>query len=386
MARRNKYIFAKKRKSQKIKERIVIVLIMIGILVVLAFLYVNLFGTASKVTLRDDLTAELGSEAYVSEYIEEISGGTLIEDKKIDTSKVGEVNCDVGLDIDGNARVYDFNVTVVDTTEPAIEGSDSFTVLRGVDFDLKSQFVASDNSDGQLDLGIKGEYDLNVAGEYPLTVEAADSSGNVGSKAIVLKVIDISKQEGDITFLTGNGFTATREAGLTTIDGNVIVNKTFSVPETYGPGGILNDVWNAWGEMSNAAYNDGVYIYILSGYRSYYTQNNLYESYVLQSGRDEADTYSARPGHSEHQIGLAIDINSVAADFEETAEGKWLAENSYKYGYILRYPENKQDATGYIYKPYHFRYVGKDLAETLYNGGDWITLEEYYGLTSSYPN
>ena len=130
----------------------------------------------------------------------------------------------------------------------------------------------------------------------------------------------------------------------------------------------------------------GLNIWIQSGYRSYELQSELYNNYVNRDGKLAADTYSARPGHSEHQTGLAFDLNTISDDFAYTNEGKWVNENAWKYGYILRYPKGKDDITGYKYEPWHFRYVGKDLAKELYNGGDWITLEEHFDLTSIYSD
>ena len=99
-------------------------------------------------------------------------------------------------------------------------------------------------------------------------------------------------------------------------------------------------------------------------------------------------TYSARPGHSEHQTGLAMDILTSSTSESKTPQFKpaldWLADNAYKHGFILRYPEGKNHITGYIFEPWHYRYVGTELAEILYNNGDWITLEEYFGIDSAY--
>ena len=136
--------------------------------------------------------------------------------------------------------------------------------------------------------------------------------------------------------------------------------------------------------MANAASSAGLSIRVVSGFRSYNTQNNLYNNYVNRDGRAAADTYSARPGHSEHQTGLAADINLVDDSFEYTSEGQWLNNNAYKYGFILRYPKGKTSETGYIYESWHYRYVGVDLATKLYNGGNWISLENYFGITSQY--
>ena len=136
--------------------------------------------------------------------------------------------------------------------------------------------------------------------------------------------------------------------------------------------------------MKSAANAEGVDFDVFSGYRSYTNQKYTYQGWVNKDGQAAADTYSARPGHSEHQSGLAADINGYGAIFDESKATEWLAKNCYKYGFILRYPEGKQGITGYVYESWHFRYVGVDLATKLYNNGNWITLEEYFGITSEY--
>ena len=168
------------------------------------------------------------------------------------------------------------------------------------------------------------------------------------------------------------------------INNILIANKTYSLPSTYTPG-LLPELNNAFEKLKNAAAEDGISLKIISGFRSYHSQNSIYNNYVARDGKKEADTYSARPGHSEHQTGLAIDVNSLMFDFGETKEGKWLQNHAHQYGFIIRYPEGKEAITGYRYEPWHLRYVG-ELSKELYNDGNWITLEEYLGITSNYKN
>ena len=144
----------------------------------------------------------------------------------------------------------------------------------------------------------------------------------------------------------------------------------------YGVGQMERVAAQNFKEMSDAAKKDGISIYNVSGYRSYNTQKSLYNNYVARDGKAKADTYSARAGTSEHQTGLATDINSVSSSFENTNAYKWLIKNSYKYGFILRYPKGKEFITGYMYEPWHYRYVGKDVAKIIYEKD--ITYEEYY--------
>ena len=136
--------------------------------------------------------------------------------------------------------------------------------------------------------------------------------------------------------------------------------------------------------MKKDAQKEGLNLYISSGFRSYERQRSIYNNYVNTDGVKKADTYSAKAGHSEHQSGLAFDLNTIDESFANTKEGKWVSDNCYKYGLILRYPKGKENITGYMYESWHLRYVGKELAEKLYNNGKWITLEEYYGIESKY--
>ncbi len=172
--------------------------------------------------------------------------------------------------------------------------------------------------------------------------------------------------------------------GLTYIDGLIIANKTYSLPPDYDPG-VNEEALAAFEKMAaDAMENDGIYLTIVSGYRSYEVQDWLYHSYVQERGIENADKISARPGHSEHQTGYAFDINTTASSFAGTPEAEWLEQNSYKYGFIIRYELGKEETTGYSYEPWHIRYIGKEYAEKVYQSG--LSLEEYLGITSKYPD
>ena len=171
--------------------------------------------------------------------------------------------------------------------------------------------------------------------------------------------------------------------GVTTINGVIIVNKSYSLPSDYG-NGLTTDTLKAFQEMQNAAKEENLNLFIRSGFRSYLDQTIVYDKWVKKDGQEVADTYSARPGYSEHQTGLAMDLNSIDQDFADTKEFAWLNENAYKYGFILRYPQEKEEITGYIYEPWHYRYVGVELSKELYNNGNWLTLEEYFEIDSKY--
>lgn len=169
--------------------------------------------------------------------------------------------------------------------------------------------------------------------------------------------------------------------GLTYFDGILVVNKTYALPADYAPG-VNAEAQAAFEEMQADAAAEDLNIYISSGFRSYDYQAGLYQRYVDKDGKAEADRYSARPGHSEHQTGLAFDLNSIEVSFANTAEGKWVNRNCYKYGFIIRYPSDKEDITGYKWEPWHIRYLGKETAQAVYDSG--LCLEEYLGITSQY--
>ena len=179
----------------------------------------------------------------------------------------------------------------------------------------------------------------------------------------------------------------------TSKDTLMIVNKHYKIDDNYKPNNLVTvlaehgypnkiraDVYEEFKKMYNAAKSDNVSIFIASPYRSYSDQNALYTYYVNTDGKKNADTYSARPGFSEHHTGLAMDLipqYGLDLDTFENSDGfNWMQENAYKYGFILRYPKDKEYITGYIYEPWHYRYVGISAATAIKNEG--LTFEEYY--------
>lgn len=171
--------------------------------------------------------------------------------------------------------------------------------------------------------------------------------------------------------------------GATYFNGILIVNKTYGLPEDFDPG--VNPVAEAkLQEMYSAAAADGLTLWTASGYRTYEYQKNLYEKYAKRDGYEAADTYSARPGHSEHETGLTFDVNDPSSDFDGTAEAQWLKEHCAEYGFIIRYPEGKEDITGFMYESWHVRYVGEEVARFIMEND--ICLEEYFGITSVYAD
>lgn len=146
----------------------------------------------------------------------------------------------------------------------------------------------------------------------------------------------------------------------------------------YGQVKLEREAAEAFKKLASDAKDEGYTIVGISGYRSYQTQVTLYQRYVNKDGKKLADTYSARAGHSEHQTGLAIDVasnNPNILAFEQSTSFDWMLEYAYEYGFILRYPKGKEQITGYKYEPWHYRYVGVDIATELKKSG--MTFDEY---------
>lgn len=170
----------------------------------------------------------------------------------------------------------------------------------------------------------------------------------------------------------------------------ILVNKYHKLPDDYEPTDLVSLSYNssyklrkeaaeAFEKLTSAGLIDNVIFYPFSVYRSYETQNVLYSRYKARDGEAKADTYSARPGFSEHQLGLAVDVRSnTLSDNLTTKDYEWMLNNSYKYGFIVRYPKGKQHITQFMEEPWHLRYLGTDLATKVHESG--LTYDEYYDL------
>lgn len=182
---------------------------------------------------------------------------------------------------------------------------------------------------------------------------------------------------------------------------HVYVNKNRRLPEGYAPKNLVEpnvsqlkpegDVRrllvkvaaDALEDLFSAANEEGIALAAVSGYRTNQLQSTIFQGHVSNRGLDHAIRFSARPGTSEHETGLAMDVSAASVafalsqSFSETSEGTWLAENAAEFGFTIRYPKGKESITGYAYEPWHLRYVGKELADHLYETS--LTLEEYFG-------
>lgn len=384
----------KKRKRTKKKKTIVIgVLIILILIIVSIFLYLYFFKK-DIFEYKSKITIEVGENIPTIEAFlyndEEIEEEIVWKDLEETDGKIYKVGTYTGT---FNYKKEERTVTLIvkDTISPIIEGSKDIEMLAYESVpNLLEDIIATDNSQEEIEVTLEGSYDTETVGEYSLSYLAVDSSGNETREEFKLIVkenenIKISK--------TNKGNTIKKYYGITYIDDVIIVNKTYSLPSNFAPNNlstingyikVVDYVKDAFNALKSDSASLGLNIYASSGYRSYSDQNYIYNNYVKLDGQENADTYSARAGHSEHQTGLAIDLNTVDSSFENTNESNWLKENCYKYGFIIRYPKDKDTITGYMYEPWHIRYVGKDLATKLYNNGEWITLEEYFGIDSKY--
>lgn len=178
----------------------------------------------------------------------------------------------------------------------------------------------------------------------------------------------------------------------------ILVNKTHPLNEGYQPEDLTPikyfvdnrppsarfmraEAAQAFHKMVEEAGKEGIEIRMTTAYRSYSYQKTLYEMYVNQSGEEEANRFSAKPGQSEHQTGLAVDVSAQSVNYQLTSsfgdsiEGEWVAAHAHEFGFIIRYPSGKEDITGYNAEPWHLRYVGLYVAKEIFRQG--VTLEEY---------
>ena len=223
-------------------------------------------------------------------------------------------------------------------------------------------------------------------------------SSQLGTYQVVYKKVDSNEKQTltiDIVKMYKNGIYSPKSIQATTIknpeDITSLVNKTHQIPKGWIPDDLVNvidshqqlrkEAAQAYKEFYLAAQDKGIKCYAISGYRTNETQSLYWKRQVQIYGEEYASQYSAYPGRSEHQLGLAIDVsNQLTGDrlSEKVAQapiGKFIVSDGYKYGFILRYPQDKVSITNYGYEPWHMRYVGKELAKKLHDTG--LTLEEY---------
>ena len=383
--------------NKKLLISIVILLIAIGGIIlipkedVMKNLHIKLKGDNNITINYNDEYKDIGATA---KYKKKDISNDIKTTNNLDNKKVGSYYYKYTITYKKKSKTIKRKIEVVDKKEPKIDinGYEKMSIYVDDEY-LDKGAKAYDEYDGDLTdkIEVSGKVDNKKIGEYTITYKAKDSSGN---EATAKRTVNVIKKEEVVVTpsqtpqvkskTTSKGYNIEQRNGVYYINGILVVNKSYPLPSSYNPGGLTSEFSNAFNKMQSDAANYGVSLRIISGFRSYSRQNTLYNNYAARDGRDAADRYSARPGHSEHQTGLAADINSLEQSWGNTKEGKWLNDNCYKYGFIIRYVKGKESITGYIFEPWHIRYVGENTAKALYNNGNWITLEEYLGITSHY--
>lgn len=211
-------------------------------------------------------------------------------------------------------------------------------------------------------------------------IATVDENGNIkgvssGEAVIRIETVETPSITKQINIKVIN--VETKDNGATYVDDILLVNKKYTLPATYSPG-VDKTAKKKFDQMKKAALKDNISLTIVSGYRSYNTQAAIYNKNVEAHGAKIANRFSAKAGQSEHQTGLAFDVNKANRSFVGTKEALWLQKNCYKYGFIIRYPKGKESITGYVYEPWHIRYVGEKAAKEIYESG--LCLEEYLGV------
>lgn len=329
---------------------------------------------AFKLKGKKNLNIEVNSEYEDDGYSMTSSNGNVKLIKNINTGILGKQYVVYELKTNLYNKYLIRTINVIDTAKPSIslKGNECVTIYLGSKYN-EPGFTANDNYDGDITDKVEVTNTINSSkeGNYEVNYKVSDSSGNITETKRTI----IVKKSTPIT--SGISYSDTEATGLTYIKGILVVNKKYGLPKDYNPG-VNPEAQAALQKMQAAASILGLNLRLVSGYRSYTTQYNLYNNYVKINGQAKADTFSARPGHSEHQTGLAFDVGSTKGAFANTSESKWLEQNCHLYGFIIRYPKGKTNITGYIYEPWHVRYLGVETATKVKNSG--LTLEEYLGI------
>lgn len=263
-----------------------------------------------------------------------------------------------------------------ESTDPAVATVDWLGNITGV-------------SAGSCYVTVTSKNNPQVYAEVKVTVSSPDGQlgGAVAGGASAVVTTSGSGDATQTTTVTAGNAASVQgievKDGITYVNGILVANKSYSLPADYAPG-LNSEAKAQFDKLAADAAKEGLNIYLSSGYRSYSYQKQIYSNYSGIYGAAKADTFSARPGHSEHQTGLAIDVNSIDDSFTGTPEAIWLADHAHEYGFIIRYPKDKVEITGYKYEPWHLRYLGVSTATDVFNSG--LCLEEYLGIDSKYSS
>lgn len=266
-------------------------------------------------------------------------------------------------------------ITLVEpvTVEPiTIEYPETVTIEEGQTLDLSA--IISGNYDS-----IQADIPELTAGQHQILVTLKKELISKEISILVIVTESIETFNGYFIQYPGSQVTEVREDGL------MLVNKQYRLPSYYEPSDleVVNNDYSfdgsenylraaanaALSELIEQAKAEGITIKVSNCYRSFDDQRSIYTHYLLNDDQETVDSYSARPGHSEHQLGTTCDLASASAqlsDFTGTAEQYWLAQNAHRFGFVLSYPKGLEQQTGYIYESWHYRYVGTAIASQIY--------------------
>lgn len=276
-----------------------------------------------------------------------------------------------------------YELSVYDTIAPVISYDDPISLMQNEPFDIGVlNLKAIDNYDGDISdkIIVTGDVDSSIPDDYELHAEVSDSSGNKAEIAVLIHVEASAQTNQPVDEPVMNVVSAPDSI-------TVMINKQNMLPDGWEPADLVSignnhylrsEAAEALNRMRNDALNSGVAFNVISSYRTQEYQSNLYNRYIA-SDPYNAPYYSAYPRTSEHELGLAIDISydySLHSDLAESALGQWMNEHAHEYGWIMRYPSDKTDSTGYYYEAWHWRYVGVELAEAITSSN--LSMEEYY--------
>ena len=259
--------------------------------------------------------------------------------KYIDYIKKNNVSYDIGIEmVNAELEKYEFNETLYNIK------NDPYFIIENID-----RYINYSNKNSNLEIRkIVSSVNANIDYNYYSNIQKVTN-------------------QNDLLVIVNKYYA---------LDENYVPNTLVDISSTYGYGKVDKTLYDNFKLMADEARKLNLNLYIASGYRDYNYQKALYNGYLKYESKDIVDTYSARPGHSEHQTGLAVDLSPIDDSFAYTNEYKWLKDNAHNYGFILRYPNDLTNLTGYKYEPWHYRYVGKDVATYIYNNN--ITFDEYY--------
>lgn len=343
---------------------------------------------------KDRQILEYGEKIDSSSFVKH-SVGEVKTYPSVHTKKTGIQTITYVLSYEGQTKNIPYTIDVQDTKKPEIKLKENYVTLEyGQTYDVADNIKSvRDPIDGPLKKAKKtaaGSYwidsRLNTleAGSYTITIHAQDRNGNSADQKFTVTVKEkVEQKPKKVNTPSDDEPSSASQSGGSTaasvepyyVNGVLLVNKKHALPQNYG--GMDSNAYAALQQLQAGAEAAGYSMPLISGYRSYAYQASLYNSYVAQDGQALADTYSARPGHSEHQSGLAFDIGALDNGYGNTPDGRWLYAHCADYGFIIRYPAGKESITGYQYEPWHVRYVGKEIASQIMAQG--ITLEEYLG-------